>query len=33
MSKTGTALETRRLALEYGFSEADGSVPPLDRGL
>lgn len=33
MAMTGTALETRRLALKYGFSEADGSVPPLDRGL
>ena len=28
--KTGTVLRTRRLAHEYGFTDVDGRIPPLE---
>jgi len=33
MDRTGLVLETRRMAREYGFTDLDGTLPPLDRGL
>jgi dehydrogenase/reductase SDR family member 1 len=33
MAKSGQILNTRQLAREYGFTDIDGTVPPLDKGL
>jgi dehydrogenase/reductase SDR family member 1 len=33
MAKSGQILRTRQLAREYGFTDIDGTVPPLDKGL
>jgi dehydrogenase/reductase SDR family member 1 len=33
MAKSGQILRTRPLAHEYGFTDIDGAVPPLDKGL
>jgi dehydrogenase/reductase SDR family protein 1 len=33
MKKSGQILVTRHLAREYGFTDIDGTQPPLDKGL
>ncbi|MFK7804536.1 MAG: SDR family NAD(P)-dependent oxidoreductase [Anaerolineae bacterium] len=33
MAKSGQVLKTRELAREYQFTEVDGSMPPLNKGL
>jgi dehydrogenase/reductase SDR family member 1 len=33
MEKSGQILSTRQVAREYGFTDIDGTQPPLDKGL